>query len=149
MAGEQAGDRAADLAGPDDPDAGRIAVDMRHDLRSLATSMSSAWQQAAIAGVFTDSGEPAGTLKVSMPPSFGVTHVLPLLPGFLSRYPHVQPEWHFENRAVDLVAEGYDAWTGSATPSSRSSSPSASRAACKKPAETGCFPPDTASILVS
>jgi DNA-binding transcriptional LysR family regulator len=68
--------------------------------------------QAAIAGIATDSGEPAGILKVSMAPTFGLTHLMPLLPGFMQRYPLVRPEWHFENRPVDLVAEGYDAAIG-------------------------------------
>src|SRR5437868_3292624 len=65
--------------------------------------------QAAIAGVSTDGGEPAGILKVSMAPTFGAMHLLPLLPPFLARYPRIRPEWHFENRQVDLIAEGYDA----------------------------------------
>ncbi|EWY36117.1 LysR family transcriptional regulator [Skermanella stibiiresistens SB22] len=68
--------------------------------------------QAAIAGVAADDGEPAGTLKVSMAPTFGLMHILPLLPGFLARYPRIRPEWHFENRQVDLIAEGYDAAIG-------------------------------------
>ena len=68
--------------------------------------------QAAIADVATNAEEPAGVLKVSLPPTFGVTHVLPLLPGFLARYPRIRPEWHFENRPVDLIAEGYDAAIG-------------------------------------
>ncbi|MDO1582551.1 LysR family transcriptional regulator [Rhizobium oryzicola] len=68
--------------------------------------------QAAIAGVSTDADQPSGVLKVSLPPTFGVTQILPLLPGFLERYPKVRVEWHFENRQVDLVAEGYDAAIG-------------------------------------
>jgi DNA-binding transcriptional LysR family regulator len=68
--------------------------------------------QASIAGISTGSEEPAGTLKVSLPPTFGTAHILPLLPGFLARYPRVRPEWHFENRQVDLVGEGYDAAIG-------------------------------------
>mgnify|MGYP006166621499 FL=1 len=68
--------------------------------------------QAAIAGIASDSGEPAGVLKVSMAPTFGVMHLLPMLPDFLSRYPRIRPEWHFENRPVDIVAEGYDAAIG-------------------------------------
>ncbi|MBK1838872.1 LysR family transcriptional regulator [Azospirillum sp. YIM B02556] len=68
--------------------------------------------QAAIADVATDAEQPAGVLKVSLPPTFGVTHVLPLLPGFLARHPLIRPEWHFENRPVDLIAEGYDAAIG-------------------------------------
>ena len=68
--------------------------------------------QAAIAAVSTDRSEPAGVLKVSMAPTFGVTYVMPLLPAFLARYPMVRPDWHFENRQVDLIAEGYDAALG-------------------------------------
>lgn len=70
--------------------------------------------QGAITALAADGPEPAGTLKVSMAPSFGVAHVLPLLPGFLERYPLIRAEWHFENRVVDLVGEGYDAAIGAA-----------------------------------
>lgn len=70
--------------------------------------------QSAIAAIGTNAGEPAGRLKVSMSPSFGLAHLLPLLPGFLARHPRIRPEWHFENRQVDLVAEGYDAAIGGA-----------------------------------
>lgn len=68
--------------------------------------------QAAIAAVTAEDGEPAGVLKVSLAPTFGLSHLLPLLPEFLARYPRIRPEWHFENRAVDLIAEGYDAAIG-------------------------------------
>jgi DNA-binding transcriptional LysR family regulator len=68
--------------------------------------------QSAISAVSSDQGEPAGVLKVSLAPTFGIGHVLPLLPEFLKRYPLVKPEWHFENRQVDLIAEGYDAAIG-------------------------------------
>lgn len=68
--------------------------------------------QAAISAVSSDRGEPAGVLKVSLAPTFGIGHVLPLLPTFLARYPLIRPEWHFENRQVDLIAEGYDAAIG-------------------------------------
>lgn len=70
--------------------------------------------QGAIAAVAARGPHPAGLLKLSMPPSFGVEHVLPLLPGFLARYPLIRAEWHLENRVVDLVAEGYDAAIGGA-----------------------------------
>lgn len=68
--------------------------------------------QNAIAAVSSEDGEPAGMLKVSLAPTFGLSHVLPLLPEFLARHPRIRPEWHFENRAVDLIAEGYDAAIG-------------------------------------
>lgn len=68
--------------------------------------------QAAIAGIAAGEETPSGLLKVSMAPTFGMTHILPLLPDFRTRYPLIRPEWHFENRRVDLVAEGYDAAIG-------------------------------------
>ncbi|MDT8836745.1 LysR substrate-binding domain-containing protein [Paraburkholderia fungorum] len=68
--------------------------------------------QAAIVSVSSDRSEPAGVLKVSMAPTFGITYVMPLLPAFRARYPMVRPDWHFENRQVDLIAEGYDAALG-------------------------------------
>lgn len=68
--------------------------------------------QTAISSVSSDRGEPAGVLKVSLAPTFGIGHILPLLPAFLARYPLIRPEWHFENRPVDLIAEGYDAAIG-------------------------------------
>ncbi len=68
--------------------------------------------QAAIASVATDQGEPAGTLKVSMSVTFGITHIVPLLPAFLARYPRIRPDWQLDNRPVDLIAEGFDAAIG-------------------------------------
>ena len=68
--------------------------------------------QTAISMVTTDRGEPAGVLKVSLAPTFGIGQILPLLPAFLARYPLIRLEWHFENRPVDLIAEGYDAAIG-------------------------------------
>ncbi|MBZ3691515.1 LysR family transcriptional regulator [Phyllobacterium calauticae] len=68
--------------------------------------------QAAIANVAAHRDEPAGVLKVSMSPTLGIGFVMPLLPAFLERFPLIRPEWHFENRQVDLIAEGFDAAIG-------------------------------------
>jgi DNA-binding transcriptional LysR family regulator len=68
--------------------------------------------QDAIAGMAQAQGEPAGVLKVSVALGFGLDHVLPLLPAFLERYPGIRPDWQFDNRQVDLVAEGFDAAIG-------------------------------------
>ena len=77
----------------------------------LATQDHVQGLQAAIADAATDRGEPAGVLKVSMSLTFA-DYVLPLLPGFLARYPNIRPDWRFESRQVDLIAEGYDAAIG-------------------------------------
>src|ERR1700741_4913268 len=71
--------------------------------------------QASIASVATDRGEPAGVLRGSMGMTFGVEYILPLLPDFLKRYPDVRIDWQFENRQVDLIAEGFDAAIGGGT----------------------------------
>ncbi|WP_338771336.1 LysR family transcriptional regulator [Massilia sp. METH4] len=68
--------------------------------------------QTALAAVSTERAEPSGNLKVSMPPTLGMGWLMPLLPAFRARYTHIRPEWHFENRQVDLVGEGYDAAIG-------------------------------------
>ncbi|MDM0055715.1 LysR family transcriptional regulator [Variovorax fucosicus] len=68
--------------------------------------------QDALANVSTVSGQPAGTLKVSMGQAFGRAYVVPLLGDFLARYPAVLPDWHFDNRQVDLIGEGFDAAIG-------------------------------------
>lgn len=68
--------------------------------------------QMSISGVATERGEPAGVLKVSVSLSFGAEYILPLLPAFLQRYPQVRPDWHFETRQVDLIAEGFDVAIG-------------------------------------
>ncbi len=79
-------------------------------LQSIGSNLDAL--QAAIADASSGASEPAGVLKVSLSPTFGVTHILPLLPELLRRYPLIRPEWHFENRPVDLVAEGYDVAIG-------------------------------------
>lgn len=68
--------------------------------------------QAAIAAVTTDRDEPGGLLKISVPLHFGMDYLLPLVPRFLARYPRIRLDWRFENRQVDLIAEGYDAAIG-------------------------------------
>src|SRR5258707_4536935 len=68
--------------------------------------------QASIASVATDRGEPTGVLKVSLGLTFGVDYILPLLPEFLKHYPNVRPDWQFETRQVDLIAEGFGAAIG-------------------------------------
>jgi DNA-binding transcriptional LysR family regulator len=57
-------------------------------------------------------GKPAGTLKVSLAPTVGRNYFVPMLGEFAQRYPDIVPDLHFENRQVDLVAEGFDVAIG-------------------------------------
>jgi DNA-binding transcriptional LysR family regulator len=68
--------------------------------------------QSAVAGVRHRDEDPAGTLKVSMGQAFGRNFLVPLLGDFLARYPRVLPDWHFDNRPVDIVGEGFDVAIG-------------------------------------
>ncbi len=68
--------------------------------------------QGAIAEVTTHAGQPAGILKLSAAHRFGCDFLLPMMPAFLERYPAVLPDWHFENRQVQLIREGFDAAVG-------------------------------------
>ncbi len=68
--------------------------------------------QSAVANLASADGQPAGTLKISMGTGFGRTYIVPLLADFLKLYPAIVPDWHFDNRRVDMVAEGFDAAIG-------------------------------------
>ena len=77
------------------------------DAGSPFASLQDAFARAAQQG-----GQPSGVLKVSMAVAFGREYLLPLLGEFLERYPDIVPDWHFDNRAVDLIAGGFDAAIG-------------------------------------
>ncbi|MGC3506311.1 LysR substrate-binding domain-containing protein [Pseudomonas aeruginosa] len=53
--------------------------------------------------------EPRGVLRVACLPTFGRHHVLPLLPGLLTRYPALRIELEFTERLADPVRERLDA----------------------------------------
>jgi DNA-binding transcriptional LysR family regulator len=81
----------------------RLLLSIRGNLDAL---------QSALTEASADKESPVGTLKVSVPMSFGMRYLLPLLPAFLRRYPNVKIDWQFDSRQVDLVAEGFDAAVG-------------------------------------
>lgn len=68
--------------------------------------------QYAVANLASAEGQPAGTLKVSMGTVFGRLYIVPLLADFLQRYPAISPDWHFDNRQIDLIGQGFDAAIG-------------------------------------
>lgn len=51
---------------------------------------------------------PRGTLRVSAPVSFGMTHVAPMLPLFMARYPDLHVDIALTDHQVDLVEDGID-----------------------------------------
>lgn len=53
-------------------------------------------------------GSVRGTLRLSLPATFGRMWIAPILPAFLRQHPALSVEAHYEDRYVDLVAEGFD-----------------------------------------
>ena len=51
---------------------------------------------------------PRGTLRVSAPVSFGISHVSPILPDFMRRYPDLRTDISLTDHHVDLVEDGID-----------------------------------------
>ena len=52
--------------------------------------------------------EPRGVLRVSAPLSFGLSHLSPLIAGFMQVMPKIEIDLDLNDRTVDLVAEGFD-----------------------------------------
>lgn len=67
---------------------------------------------AAMAVLREGAGHPAGLLRVALAPAVGRMHFVPMLEAFHAAYPDVLPDLHFENRQVDLIAEGFDVAIG-------------------------------------
>lgn len=62
----------------------------------------------AVDTVTTQRLGPSGRVRISTSSAFGRGHLLPLLPGLLSRYPALSVEVDFDDRVVDFVRDGYD-----------------------------------------
>lgn len=63
----------------------------------------------ARAAVALHSGEVIGRLRVSLPLSFGVRHIAPILAELAQQHPHLEIDASFTDRRVDLIGERYDA----------------------------------------
>lgn len=59
--------------------------------------------------IHSDTGEPAGTLRLNVPNNIGSLFLDQLLIDFMIRYPKMRVETVSEARMIDIVAEGYDA----------------------------------------
>jgi DNA-binding transcriptional LysR family regulator len=62
----------------------------------------------AVDTVATQRLGPSGRLRISTSAAFGRGHLLPVLPGLLTRYPGLSVDVDFDDRVVDLVRDGYD-----------------------------------------
>ncbi len=64
--------------------------------------------EAAETGLAAERQAPRGTLRISLPLSFGLRHLAPLLLDFNVTYPEVTTELDFTDRRVNLVEQGLD-----------------------------------------
>lgn len=62
----------------------------------------------AEADVAQQTAKPSGMLRVTLPVSFGIRHVAPLIAPYLARYPDVRIDLTLNDRRVDLIEEGFD-----------------------------------------
>ncbi|SDJ38310.1 LysR family transcriptional regulator [Variovorax sp. OV700] len=58
--------------------------------------------------VMGQQAQPSGTLRISVPTTYGHHRLLPLLPLFRERFPDIRLHVHLSNRNIDFVEEGYD-----------------------------------------
>ncbi|HMV19877.1 MAG TPA: LysR family transcriptional regulator [Rhodocyclaceae bacterium] len=63
---------------------------------------------AAETGLAGEGAEPRGTIRLSVPLSFGLRHLAPLLLDFAVTFPEISVEVDFTDRRVKLVEEGLD-----------------------------------------
>ncbi len=64
--------------------------------------------EAVEAEITAQASSPRGQVRMAVPMSFGIAHLAPMLPGFMSDYPDIALEIDFDDGITDLVGGGFD-----------------------------------------
>jgi len=78
-----------------------------HRIYQLAREILSNFDTAG-AGAHPISPQPSGTLKISLPSSFGRRYMMPIIAEYVRAYPGVRLDVRFSERLVNLVEEGIE-----------------------------------------
>lgn len=81
-------------------DSGRAVLDQAKDLLQKGHAIEEA--------VVEHSGTLRGSIRLSAPMSFGISSLAPVLPAFMLQHPDIQLHVEFDDRQVDVVADGFD-----------------------------------------
>jgi DNA-binding transcriptional LysR family regulator len=73
-----------------------------HALRALQAAQEAEYSATALQQV------PHGTLRISVPMSFGRLHIAPIIPAFLKQYPQIDIHMDMSDTWTDIIAEGFD-----------------------------------------
>ncbi len=64
--------------------------------------------EQAVENLTTNTENPKGLVRMSVPNVIGRKLVMPLLPRLLNRYPELHVDVNFDDHVIDLVEQGYD-----------------------------------------
>ena len=64
--------------------------------------------EVAESGLAAERGAPSGPIRMSVPLTFGIRHLMPLLMDFATANPEIRLSLDFTDRLADLIAEGFD-----------------------------------------
>ncbi len=78
-----------------------------HRVYDLARQVLSAFETAR-ASIKDAPAMPSGTLRISLPSSFGRHYMMPLIKEYVSAYPEVKIDLRFSERTINLVEEGVE-----------------------------------------
>jgi DNA-binding transcriptional LysR family regulator len=85
-----------------------VLTDAGHHLAGRAARLL-ADAEAAEAALREEASIPQGLVRLGAPMSFGVSRVAPLLPIFLTRFPHITLDLDLSDARVDLIVDRFDA----------------------------------------